>query len=179
MMEERIERRNEWMQEGRKGKGREWGRKMNIKLCVRFSAYIRSSRNIIFKFVFSQPNVEELMLLNCGVGEDSWESLGLQPVHSEGDQPWDFFGRNDAKAETPVLWPPHAKSWLIGKDSYAGRDWGQEEKGTTEDEMVGWHHQLNGHGFEQTLGDGEGQGSVVCYSPWSSRVGHDWATEQQ
>jgi len=75
------------------------------------------------------------MLLNCGVGEDSWESLGLQeiqPVHSKGDQPWDFFGRNDAKAETPVLWPPHAKSWLSGKDSDAGRDWGQEEKGTTE-----------------------------------------------
>ena len=61
-------------------------------------------------------------------------------VHSEGDQPWDFFGRNDAKAETPILWPPHVKSWLIGKDSDAGRDWGQEEKGTTEDEMAGWHH---------------------------------------
>ena len=64
----------------------------------------------------------------------------IQPVHSEGDQPWDFFGRNDAKAETPVLWPPHTKSCLIGKDSDAGRDWGQEEKGTTEDEMAGWHH---------------------------------------
>ena len=64
----------------------------------------------------------------------------IQPVHSEGDQPWDFFGRNDAKAETPVLWPPHMKSQLIGKASDAGRDWGQEEKGTTEDEMAGWHH---------------------------------------
>ena len=64
----------------------------------------------------------------------------IQPVYSEGDQPWDFFGRNDAKAETPVLWPPHVKSSLIGKDSDAGRDWGQEEKGTTEDEMAGWHH---------------------------------------
>ena len=64
----------------------------------------------------------------------------IQPVHSEGDQPWDFFGRNDAKAETPVLWPPHAKSSFIGKDPDAGRDWGQEEKGTTEDEMAGWHH---------------------------------------
>jgi len=64
----------------------------------------------------------------------------IQQVHYEGDQPWDFFGSNDAKAETPVLWPPHAKSWLIGKDSDAGRDWGQEEKGTTEDEMAGWHH---------------------------------------
>ena len=64
----------------------------------------------------------------------------IQPVHSEGDQPWDFFGRNDAKPETPVLWPPPAKSWVIGKDSDAGRDWGQEEKGMTEDEMAGWHH---------------------------------------
>ena len=64
----------------------------------------------------------------------------IQPVHSEGDQPWDFFGRNDAKAETPVFWPPDAKSGLIGKDSDAGRDWGQEEKGMTEDEMAGWHH---------------------------------------
>ena len=64
----------------------------------------------------------------------------IQPVHSERDQPWDFFGRNDAKAETPVLWPPPAKSGLIGKDSDAGRDWGHEEKGTTEDEMIGWHH---------------------------------------
>ena len=68
----------------------------------------------------------------------------IQPVHSEVDQPWDFFGRNDAKAEAPVLWTPHAKSWLIGKYSDAGRDWGQEEKGTTEDEMAGWHHRLDG-----------------------------------
>ena len=69
----------------------------------------------------------------------------IQPVHSEGDQPWDFFGRTDAKAETPVLWPPHEKSWLIGKDSDARRNWGQEEKGKTEDERAGWHHQLDGH----------------------------------
>ena len=71
-----------------------------------------------------------------------------QPVHSEGDQPWDFFGGNDAKAETPVLWPPHAKTRPIGKDPGAGKDWGQEEKGTTEDEMAGWHHRLNGCEFE-------------------------------
>ena len=72
----------------------------------------------------------------------------IQPVHSEGDQPWVFFGRNDAKAETPVLWLSHVKGWLIGKDSDAGRDWGQEEKGTTEDEMAGWHHRVDGHEFE-------------------------------
>ena len=92
-----------------------------------------------------------MILLNCGVGEDSLEFLGLQrdpAVHSKGDQSWVFIGRNDAKAETPVLWPPHVKSRLIEKDSDAGRDWGQEEKGTTEDEMAGWHHRLDGHESE-------------------------------
>ena len=89
----------------------------------------------------------------------------IQPVHSEGDQPWVFFGRNDAKAETPVLWPPHAKSWLIGKDSDAGRDW-RQEKGTTQDEMAAWHHWLNGRESEWTLGDGDGQGSLVCCDSW-------------
>ena len=71
----------------------------------------------------------------------------IQPIHSKGDQPWDFFGRNDAKAETPILWPPHAKSWLIERDPDPGRDWGQEEKGTTDDETAGCHHQLDGHEF--------------------------------
>ena len=86
----------------------------------------------------------------------------IQAVHSEGDQPWDFFGRNDAKAETPVLWPPHAKSWLIGKGSDPGRDWGQEEKGTTKDEMAGWHHWLDGRESEWTPGVGDGQGGLAC-----------------
>ena len=86
----------------------------------------------------------------------------IQPVHSKGDQPWVFFERNDAKAETPVLWPPHGKSWLIGKDSDDGRDWGQEEKGTTEDEMAGWHHRLDGPEFEWTPGVGDGQGGLAC-----------------
>ena len=91
---------------------------------------------------------EELMLLNCGVGEDSWESLGLQgdqPVNPKGDQSWVFTGRTDAEAETPILWPPDAKSWLIWKDSDVGKDWRQGEKGTTEDEMVRWHHWLDWH----------------------------------
>ena len=92
-----------------------------------------------------------------------------QPVHSEGDQPWDFFGRNDAKAETPVLWPPDAKSWLIGKDSDAGRDWGQEEKGMTADEMAGWHHWLNGHESEWTPGVGDGQGGLACCDSWGRK----------
>ena len=93
----------------------------------------------------------------------------IQPVHSKGDQSWVFFGRNDAKAETPVLWPPLEKSWLIGKDSDAGRDWGQEEKGTTEDEMAEWHHWLDGREFEWTLGVGGGQGSLACYNSWSRK----------
>ena len=93
----------------------------------------------------------------------------IQPVHPEGDQSWVFIGRTDAEAETPVLWPPHAKSWLIGKDSDAGRDWGQEEKGTTEDEMAGWHHWLNGHEFEETPGVGDGQGSLACCGSWGHK----------
>ena len=90
----------------------------------------------------------------------------IQPVYPKGDQSWVFIGRTDVEAETPILWPPHAKSWLIWKDPDAGKDWEREEKGTIEDEMVGWHHWLNGHGFEQTLEDSEGQGSLTCCSPW-------------
>ena len=93
----------------------------------------------------------------------------IQPVHSERDQPWEFFGRNDAKAETPVLWPPHAKSWLIGRDFDAGRDWGQEEKGTTEDEMAGWHHWLDGREFEWTPGVGDGQRGLACCDSWGCK----------
>ena len=103
--------------------------------------------------------------------ESPLDSKEIQPVHSEGDQPWDFFGRKDAKAETPalVLWPPHAKSWLIGKDSDAGRDWGQEEKGTTEDKMAGWHHWLNGRESEWTPGVGDGQGGLACCDSWGRK----------
>ena len=96
-------------------------------------------------------SMEELMALNCGVGEDFWESLGLQeiqPVHPKREQSWVFIGRTDAEAETSILWLPDAKSWLTGKDPDAGRDLGQEEKGTTEDAMAGWHHWLDGHEFE-------------------------------
>ena len=112
------------------------------------------------------------MVLNCSVGEDSESPLDckeIQSVHSEGDQPWDFFGRNDAVAETPVLWPPNVKSWLIGKDSDAGRDWGQGQKGTTEDEMAGWHHRLDRHESESTPGVGDGQGGLVCCGSWGRK----------
>ena len=89
----------------------------------------------------------------------------IQPVNSKGDHPWVFFGRNDAKAETPILWPPDVKSWLIEKTD-AGRVWGQEEKGKTEDEMAGWHHWLDGHEFGWTPGVGDGQGGLVCCDSW-------------
>ena len=92
-----------------------------------------------------------------------------KPVHPKRDWSWVFIGRTDAEAETPKLWPPDAKSWLLGKDLDAGKDWGQEEKGSTEDDMVGWHHQLNGHGFRWTPGVGDGQGSLACCSLWGRK----------
>ena len=93
----------------------------------------------------------------------------IQPVNPKGNQSWIFIGRIDAKGETPVLWPPYAKYWLTGKDPDAEKNWGQEEKGTTEDEIVGWHHWLNGHEFEQALAVGDGQGSLACCSPWGHK----------
>ena len=93
----------------------------------------------------------------------------IQPVHPKGNQSWIFIGRTDVEAETLILWPPDGKSWLTGKDPDAGKYWRQEEKGTTEVEMVGWHHQLNGHEFEQAQGVGDGQGCLVCYSPWGCK----------
>ena len=108
--------------------------------------------------------------------ESPWDCKEIQPAHPKGDQSWVFIRRNDAKTETPVLWPPHAKSWVIGKDPGDGKDWGQD-KGTTEDKMFGWHHRLNGHGFGWTLGVGDGQGGLACYSSWvtkSSTWPSDW-----
>ena len=101
----------------------------------------------------------------------------IQPVHPKGDQSLVFIGRTDVEAETPILWPPDVKSWLIWKDPDAGKDWGQKQKGTTENEMVGWHHWLNGHGFGWTPGVGDGQGGLVCCGSWGRRVGPDWANE--
>ena len=101
----------------------------------------------------------------------------IQPVHPKGDQSWIFIGKTDAEAETPTLWPPDMKNWLLGKDPNAGKYWRQEEKGMTEDEMVVWHHQVNGYEFAQAPRFGDGQGGPVCCSPWGRRVRHDWATE--
>ena len=93
----------------------------------------------------------------------------IKPVNSKGNQPWIFTGRTDAETEGPLLWPPDAKSQLIAKDPDTGKDWGQKEKEATEDEMVGWHHWLNEHESEQTSGDSEGQGSLVCCRPWGHK----------
>ena len=93
----------------------------------------------------------------------------IKPVNSKGNQSWIFIGRTDVEAETPILWPPDVKNWLIGKDHDAGKDWRREEKGTTEDEMVGWHHWLDGHEFEQSVGVGDGQRSLACCSPWGGK----------
>ena len=117
-------------------------------------------------------SADELMLWNCGAGEDSWQSLNnkeIKPINPKGNQPWIFIGKTDAEAEAPIHCPPDAKSGLIGKDPDAGKDRSQEEKGMIEDEMVEWHHWLNGHEFKQALGNAEGQGGLVYCSPWGGK----------
>ena len=101
--------------------------------------------------------------------ESPLDSKDIKPVNPKGNQPWILIGRTDAEAEAPILWPPDAKSWLIRKDPDAGKDWGQEEKQMTEDEMVGWHHRLRVLEFDLTSGRSEGQGSLACCSPWGSK----------
>ena len=113
------------------------------------------------------------MLLNCGFVEHYWQSLSckeIKPVNPKENQSWIFIGRTDIEAEAPILWLPDAKNLLTGKYPHAGKDWRWEEKGTTEDEMVGWHHLLNGHEFEHALGVGDGQGSLACCSPWGHKA---------
>ena len=119
-------------------------------------------------------STKELILLNC---ESPLDSREIQPVHPKENQSWIFIGRTDAKAETPIIWPPDVKNWLIWKDSDAGKDWRQEEKWTTDDEMVGWHHWLDGQEFRWTLGVGNGQGGLACCGSWGHRIRQDWITE--
>ena len=116
------------------------------------------SKNGYFLIVVEEKILESLL-----------DSKEIKPVIPKGNQPWIFIGRADAEAEAPIFWPPDGKSWLIGKAPDAGKDWRREEKGMTEDEMVGWHHWLSGHEFEQAPGDCEEQGSLVCYSPRGHR----------
>ena len=101
--------------------------------------------------------------------ENPLDSKEIKPVNPKGNQSWIYIGRIDAEAEAPIIWPPVVKKWLLGKDPDAGKDWRQEEKGMTEDEMIGWHHWLNGYEFEQTQGDSEGQGSLACFNPWVAK----------
>ena len=103
------------------------------------------------------------------------DSKEIKLVNPKGNQSWIFIGRTDVEAETPILWPPDVKNWVIGKDLDAGKDW-RQEKGTTKDEMVGWHHRLNGHKFDQALGVDDGRGSLVCCNPWGHKE-LGWATE--
>ena len=109
--------------------------------------------------------------------ESPLDSKKMKPVNPKGNQFWILIGRTDTEAEAPILWPPDARSQLTGKDPDAGKDWRQEEKRTTEDEMVGWHHRLNEDEFEQTPGVSEGRGRLACCSPWGRRVRSNWATE--
>ena len=112
------------------------------------------------------------MLSNCGAGktlESPFDCKEIKPIHPKGNQPWIFIGRTDAEAEAPILWPPDANSLFTGKDPDAGKDWRWEEKGMTEDKMVGWHHWLNGHESEWAPGDSEGQEGLACCSPWGCK----------
>ena len=111
--------------------------------------------------------------------ENPLDCKEIQPVHPKGNQSWIFIGRTDVEAETPILWPSDVKIWLTWKDPDAGKDWRQEEEGMTENEIVGWHYQLNAHEFEQTPGDSGGLRSLACCSPWDCRVTQDLVTEQE
>ena len=102
--------------------------------------------------------------------ESPFDCKEIQPIHPKGNQPWIFIGRTNAEAETPILWPPDVKNCLIGNDPDAGKDWSQEEKGMTKDEMIGWHHRLSGHELEQALGVGDGQWGLACCSPWCHKT---------
>ena len=121
--------------------------------------------------------IDAFELRCCRILESPLDFKEIKGVNPKGNQSWMFIGRTDAEAEAPVLWPPDSKNWLTGKDPDAGKDWRQKEKGTTEDEGVGWHQRLSGQEFEQTPGVGDGQGGLACCSPWGYRVRYNWATE--
>ena len=138
---------------------------MCLTLCVSSTLRTKLGTRVGTQWIFVDWSIKQI----AGFLSDSLDSKEIKPVHPQWNQPWILIGRTIAEAEAPILWPPDAKNLLIGKDSGAGKDWRQEEKGMTEDEMVGWHHQLNVHEFDQTPGDGEGQGSLACCSPWDHK----------
>ena len=130
-----------------------------------------------YKESWAQRNWQLWTLMLEKTLESPLDCKEIQPVNPKGNQSWMFIESTDAEAETPILWPPDVRNWLIGQDPDARKYWRWEEKGMTEDEMVGWHHRLNGHEFEQAPRVSNGQGRLACCSPWSRRVGHDWVTE--
>ena len=145
-----------------------------------------SERSLIQKSIWFYVSITWILWCWTVVFEKTLESpldcKKIKPVNPKGNQSWIFIGRTDAEAEAPMCWPPDVNNWLIGKDPDAGKDWRQEEKGITEDEIVGWDHQLNGHEFEQVLGVGDGQGGLVCCSPWGHKESNmterlNWLTE--
>ena len=143
------------------------GLNLDLLHCRQIFFTVWATRNWCFQTVVLERTLESP--LDC---------KEIKPVNPKGNQPWIFIGRTGAEA--PILWPPDVKNQLVGNDPDAGKDGGQEEKGVIEDEMVGWHHQLSEHKFEQTLGDSEGLGSLACCSPWGSqKVRYNWETEQQ
>ena len=143
--------------------------KAEVDVCLELSCFFSDPMDVGYKESWAP---KKLMLLNWVLKKTLESPLNckeIQPVNPKGDQSWVFIGRTDAEVEIPIFWPPDVKNSLIGKDHDAGQYWRQEEKGMTEDEMVGWHHQLNGHEFEQALGVGDGQGSLACCSPWGRK----------
>ena len=124
----------------------------------------------MWKLEYKESWTQKKLCFWTVVLEKTLESpLDCKEIHPVHPQSWAINGRTDAEAKTPILWPPDVKNWLIWKDPYAGKDWRREEKGTTEDEIVGWHHWLDGHEFEQATGAGEGQRSLVCCNPWGQK----------
>ena len=172
----RINMFHKWVRQvGRKTKFIVWNHRLFPPHSVSYSACSRYS-DLDIELLRSRHSKFLGVKIMEKTLENPLDSKEIKSVNPKGNQPWIFIGRTDAEDEAPLLWPPDVNSHLNGKDPDAGKDWRQEEKGRTEDEMVGWHHWLNGHEFEQTQGDSEGQESLECCSPW---VGHDWATEQQ
>ena len=150
-----------------------WESKLISMLCFSFCIWKIGLRIVYLTGLLWIKKKKKIPVQTLTLSRRSYQS-----VNPKGNQPWIFIGRSDAEAEAPVIWSLCAKSCLIGNGTDAGKDWGQEEKGVAEDEMVGWHHWLNGHEFEQTPGDSRGQRSLACRSLWGRRVGHDLGTER-
>ena len=151
------------------------------KVCLVKAMLFSSSHVWMWELAYKESWVLKKSCFWTVVLENTCESpldfKEIQPVHPKGNQSCVFIGRTDVEAETPILWPPDSKSWLIWKDPDAGKDWGQAEKGMTVNEIVGWHHRLNGLEFGWTPGAGDGKGGLPCCSPWGCRAGHDWVTK--